>query len=1369
MTDTLPEEPVASLPDVNIAGRNASTDGACAGNPVMLATGNKVEFEVDFQVPSNDGLSLARTYNHYSNQAFGIFGTKWTTNHDYNVMFGDYEPGACTINSHGYEICDKKKARFILAVRPDGRNLKYVRDGSGVYRPELVGSNTFMFWDQQSNLVYHAENNEIERYGRDWLAISSSYISERKNQLGDTWAYEGEAWQINKITHSSGRYIQFFWSSGKLTAVRDSSGSFHGYAYRWVEGKDPILVAHTQSDTSISVVYHYENNAFPNALTGKSIAGVRYSAFAYDASGRVASTEHAGGVDRHTFNYSTNENNWCDESGCYSSPATQSYTHVTNPLGKIETYIFEAGRQVGIEGAAATYCPASSRSTTYDANGRIDRETDANGNITDLDYDEKGRLIKRVEAYGTSLARTTLYTWDANQDRIFSVTLPGQHRTEYAYHPDGRIASVAVINLSSHGLLQSVQTTTYVYTRHANGLVAAMTVDGPLAGTSDAVISTYSVAGDLISQRNGLNHEVIYSGHNGRGQPSRIVGANGETVDFSYDALGRTILYRRWIGGTAFDTSYTYDARGHVVLQTTPDGVGLHQEFDSARRLKRIWRASSALGPGATHEEVLFSYDLMGNVVKQLNRKLQNGVWLEAASETVDYDELGRVRAKRGNNGGNVRYAYDPDGNLKTVTDSLNGITTLTYDALGRVISSADPLNGLTRYEYDTAGRVSKVTDARNLAKTYIHDGFGQLWAQHSPDTGTTSFRYNVSGQKDAMWRNDGSWLAYVYDSLGRLVWYGNYEAGRAFGYDWCPNGKGRLCNADTNEGAHHYAYTQFGEISGELEWTPAAGDYTGYSYDVMGRLTGIAYPSGVSVGYGYASGRLTNINMTMPNGVAHTVASNVQYEPFAGISKWTYGNGLIRSMLYDSDGRLTAIATPGVQDLRYTYDANNRITQIQNVAYSSLTQTYSYDPLSRLTGMVAAGANESIQYDATGNRTLHNWLAPISNEVDASSNRINKDFITVASTGIIYGHDTRGNRSSQSWGGSTATYAYGAFNELKSVSRTAASSYSNGGYVMATYPAGTTHYRTNALGQRVAKSNSATSSRYSYIGQNRLLAEINNGAWISHIWLGGIPVGVVKGNELYAVHTDQLARPEVVTNSVQQTVWRAKNYHSERGVVLDSIGGYNLGFPGQYYDSETGLWYNGFRYYDSRLGRYTQSDPIGLQGGINTYAYVEGNPLTSFDLLGLDGGSLYTNPNTMMAVPKLTDCEAEATSDFMINLTSFGAYVQTGMDVLGVDVDLVGSRDVDFFEYDEIDTPAAAAGHLGDAYARKLERRAANQLARSNERGVHYSVQNGRANRSAVSRARAAVARRGAGLLGPYGAVGQWALDLRKCECKRK
>ena len=125
----------------------------------------------------------------------------------------------------------------------------------------------------------------------------------------------------------------------------------------------------------------------------------------------------------------------------------------------------------------------------------------------------------------------------------------------------------------------------------------------------------------------------------------------------------------------------------------------------------------------------------------------------------------------------------------------------------------------------------------------------------------------------------------------------------------------------------------------------------------------------------------------------------------------------------------------------------------------------------------------------------------------------------------------------------------------------------------------------------------------------------------------GGVPIAVWRDGAMYAISNDHLGRPEAVTNTAGAVVWRARNlaYHREQTVNNSNFGSLGLSFPGQYLDAESGMAYNWHRVYDPSSGRYTQSDPIGLAGGLNAFAYVGGNPVNGIDPHGLEGWGSWT------------------------------------------------------------------------------------------------------------------------------------------------
>ena len=122
--------------------------------------------------------------------------------------------------------------------------------------------------------------------------------------------------------------------------------------------------------------------------------------------------------------------------------------------------------------------------------------------------------------------------------------------------------------------------------------------------------------------------------------------------------------------------------------------------------------------------------------------------------------------------------------------------------------------------------------------------------------------------------------------------------------------------------------------------------------------------------------------------------------------------------------------------------------------------------------------------------------------------------------------------------------------------------------------------------------------------------------------------VGAAQAREIYYIHSDHLNTPRLITNKDKQPVWRNAPLGEPFGAGTpeedpENTGTrfeFNLRFPGQYYDKETNTHYNDQRDYNPATGRYIQADPIGIEGGINLYAYVGGNPLSFVDPDGLRG-----------------------------------------------------------------------------------------------------------------------------------------------------
>jgi RHS repeat-associated protein len=356
-------------------------------------------------------------------------------------------------------------------------------------------------------------------------------------------------------------------------------------------------------------------------------------------------------------------------------------------------------------------------------------------------------------------------------------------------------------------------------------------------------------------------------------------------------------------------------------------------------------------------------------------------------------------------------------------------------------------------------------------------------------------------------------------------------------------------------------------------------------------------------VTYGYTNHRITSISI---NG--SVLLSGVTYEPFGSANKWTWGDAVSETRSFNTDGNLSSvqISSPA-ENWSFGYDNALRISSAADTFGSGYSWTEGYDTLDRLTSSAKTGTSFGWTYDTNGNRLTQTG--------------------TSAST---FTSSTTSNRLASVSGGLTRTYGYDAAGNTTSFTGDTFSYNQRGRLASSTVSASATNYVYNALGELIEKSGNGGTTLLVYDENEHLLGEYTNtGALIQEtIWMKDTPVATIRQNgasiSVYFVETDQLDAPrEVARSSDHAAVWRWDSDPSGTLAPNQNPNGlgifiYSLRFPGQYYLAESGLHYNYSRTYDPQTGRYLESDPIGLLGGINTYAYVGDSPLDFTDPLGL-------------------------------------------------------------------------------------------------------------------------------------------------------
>lgn len=598
---------------------------------------------------------------------------------------------------------------------------------------------------------------------------------------------------------------------------------------------------------------------------------------------------------------------------------------------------------------------------------------------------------------------------------------------------------------------------------------------------------------------------------------------------------------------------------------------------------------------------------------------------------------------------------------------SSNAQDRFEQDSVGVAVSPASTTTsdkGTTELvPLEEGGHKYTFTDPRGITTSYIYNELGQIISEHAPEQGNTLISYNESGELASLIGESGmEWLAaYEPSVLGqdRTVEQiaranGKPTITTRYSYDECENGKGLLCTIEHNMHRTSLAYTPDGQLASysvDIHDEPGT-ETLQYGYDDNGNLKTTTYPSGLIVTYDYSeasdgtarvirmTGSYTKHARNMPaNEVNFTIVSDITYDAQDIVIGFTHGNGVRTDFERDPDGlllRTTISQGNSLLDKRtYTYDENDKITAIERLE-APLNRNYAYDDRGRLITEIRGEGKQRVDYsyDPSNNR--------ISRTVDGRSRAYGyaHDSNQLVSQGRrgrrTFNYDVQGNLIEDREG--KRRFVYDATNRLSEF-------YKNGEL--------TTRYDYDSSGMRIRKrfiksaNDGVKSIRFLHDIDGRIISETarrnDRGALRARdtVWLGSMPLVQIdrrvrpdgetrRANVLY-LQTDHQGAVRWARDINARIVWSWEGTDAYGGrlpnassIDRDPDGDGNnviipLRFPGQYHDRESGLYHNHNRDYDPQLGRYVQTDPIGLDGGINRYVYVKGDPVNFVDPDGLE------------------------------------------------------------------------------------------------------------------------------------------------------
>ncbi|ADX16036.1 Rhs1 protein [Salmonella enterica subsp. enterica serovar Typhimurium str. ST4/74] len=686
-------------------------------------------------------------------------------------------------------------------------------------------------------------------------------------------------------------------------------------------------------------------------------------------------------------------------------------------------------------------------------------------------------------------------------------------------------------------------------------------------------------------------------------------GTRGNLVEYRYDDNGQlTGVVNR--AGTQV-RQFAYE-NGLMTAHSNATGFTCRYRWQELDGAPRVTEHDTSDG-----EHYRFDYDFAAGTTTVTGRQGETWQWW--------YDRETYITAHRTPGGGMYRFTYNEDH--FPVNIELPG---------GRTVA----------YEYDIQNRVVKTTDPEGrVTQTQWNGEFDEITRTALDDDAVWKTQYNAHGQPVQETDPEGRVTQYAYDEQGQMCSRTDAAGGTQGGVrreTQQRDALGRLLRTENEHGQRTFSYNRLDQITAVTLTPTEAGqqqhrmqaDTVRFEYDRSGWLTAEHAGNGSICYQRDALGNPTDI--TLPDGqhLTHLYygSGHLLQTALDGLTVSEYERDSLHRQImrtqgqlatysgYDDDGLLSwqrslasgsAPVLPGQRPARqgcvtsrdYYWNNHGEVGTIDDGLRGSVV--YSYDRSGYLTGRSGQMYDhDRYYYDKAGN------LLDNEGQGAVMSNRLP--------------------------GCGRDRYGYNEWGEL-TTRRDQQLEWNAQGQLTRVISGNTeTHYGYDALGRRTRKATygrhtgHTARSRTDFVWEGfRLLQEnVQQQGWRTYLYDAEqpyTPVASVTGRgesrQVWYYHTDVTGTPQEVTAADGTLVWAGYiRGFGENAADISNSGAYfhqPLRLPGQYFDDETGLHYNLFRYYAPECGRFVSQDPIGLRGGLNLYQYAP-NPLKYIDPLGL-------------------------------------------------------------------------------------------------------------------------------------------------------